>query len=97
MRVFRTYIYNEKGREEEICHVLSAESETCDSLFSLENSKFHTNIAKVRVLEILQKIFSFTVEIPTVKREAEPLTKMQCSCSGCQALEPALGCSRYLL
>lgn len=59
-----------KAEWKKICLVPSAETEEiCNSLFSLENSKFHTSIAKVCVLEVLQIIFSITIEIPTVKEK----------------------------
>lgn len=72
MHIFRAhYINNEKGRvEKKICFVHSAESEEIyDNLFFLENSKIHTNIAKVCVLEVLQIILSFTIEISRVKEK----------------------------
>lgn len=63
-------VFNEKGIVEEICLVPSAESEEiCDSVFSLENSKFHPSITKVYVLEVLWPMFSFAIEIPAVKKK----------------------------
>lgn len=56
--------------KKKICLVHSAESEEIyDNLFFLENSKIHTNIAKVCVLEVLQIILAFTIEISRVKEK----------------------------
>lgn len=89
IHIFRTrYIYNEKGRVEETYLAPSVESEEiCDSLFSLENSKFHTSITKVCVLEVLRTMFSFTIEILQYKRSRTFENNAQCSCSWCQGLE----------
>lgn len=91
-------VFNEKGRVEEICPVPSVESEEiCDSVFSLENSKFRTSITKVYVLEVLWPMFSFAIEIPAVKEKQSLWQK--CSVQVLMVLRPWIdqGCNRYLL